>query len=308
MLSEYAVEPQAIGSSWETFRYVIEKFGFDRGRLISQFPKHWFRDVYDATAGLPPMQKKRVEEALSQARKNKVVRSQRPYDGEAGNWLHNAVTEQQRSPFRAIIASQNPNGEDFILLPGDLDETHPLLAVEHDCPVARDAHSIAAAMKEFLQFGSRIVFVDAFYSPYRAEYKSTFRECLALVKALNPNAVCEIHYRYHDDKPSNVELEREAANLFPGVIPDGMKVTIYCWRQKPGGEDFHARYLLTEKGGIRIDAGFSADGAQETTDVQLMGFALSQQRLAAFTRGAPDYDLVEPVIRVAADGSVERQK
>jgi len=175
MLSEYAVEPQAIGSSWETFRYVIEKFGFDRGRLISQFPKHWFRDVYDATAGLPPMQKKRVEEALSQARKNKVVRSQRPYDGEAGNWLHNAVTEQQRSPFRAIIASQNPNGEDFILLPGDLDETHPLLAVEHDCPVARDAHSIAAAMKEFLQFGSRIVFVDAFYSPYRAEYKSTFR-------------------------------------------------------------------------------------------------------------------------------------
>lgn len=40
MLHEYAVEPQAIGSSWERFRYVIEKFGFDRGRLISQFPKH----------------------------------------------------------------------------------------------------------------------------------------------------------------------------------------------------------------------------------------------------------------------------
>lgn len=39
-----------------------------------------------------------------------------------------------------------------------------------------------------------------------------------------------------------------------------------------------------------------------------MGFALSQQRLAASTRGAPDYDLVEPVIRVAADGSVGRRK
>jgi hypothetical protein len=42
---------------------VIEKFGFDKGRLISQFPKHWFRDVYEATSGLPPVQKKRVEEA-----------------------------------------------------------------------------------------------------------------------------------------------------------------------------------------------------------------------------------------------------
>ena len=49
MLYEYAVEPRAIGSSWQTFRYVIEKFGFDRGRLISQFPNTWFRLVYDAT-------------------------------------------------------------------------------------------------------------------------------------------------------------------------------------------------------------------------------------------------------------------
>ena len=41
MLFEYAVEPQAIGSNWQNFRYLIEKFGFDRGRLISQFPKAW---------------------------------------------------------------------------------------------------------------------------------------------------------------------------------------------------------------------------------------------------------------------------
>lgn len=31
MLFEYAVEPQAIGSSWQNFRYLIEKFGFVGG-------------------------------------------------------------------------------------------------------------------------------------------------------------------------------------------------------------------------------------------------------------------------------------
>lgn len=41
MLFEYAVEPQAIGSSWQTFLYLIEKFGFDRGRLISRLPGKW---------------------------------------------------------------------------------------------------------------------------------------------------------------------------------------------------------------------------------------------------------------------------
>jgi hypothetical protein len=35
MFYEYAIDPRAVGSSWATFRYIIEKFGFDQGRLIS---------------------------------------------------------------------------------------------------------------------------------------------------------------------------------------------------------------------------------------------------------------------------------
>jgi hypothetical protein len=110
----------------------------------------------------------------------------------------------------------------------------------------------------------------------------------------------------HDGKPGPDDLEREAAHLFRGVVPDRMKVTIFCWRQKSGGEDFHARYLLTERGGIAVDAGFSAEGNHQTTDMHLMSYGLSQEKLKAFDRGATYYDLVEPVIRVAASGHVER--
>jgi hypothetical protein len=45
VLFEYAVEPKVIGSSWQRFLYLIEKFGFDRGRLISRFPGKWEREV-----------------------------------------------------------------------------------------------------------------------------------------------------------------------------------------------------------------------------------------------------------------------
>jgi hypothetical protein len=48
MLLEYAVEPQAIGLSWQTFLYLIEKFGFDRGRLISRLPDKWKKKVTPA--------------------------------------------------------------------------------------------------------------------------------------------------------------------------------------------------------------------------------------------------------------------
>jgi hypothetical protein len=84
-----------------------------------------------------------------------------------------------------------------------------------------------------------------------------------------------------------------------------MKVTIFCWRQKTGGADFHGRYLLTDKGGIGIDAGFSAEGGHQTTDMHLMTFKLSQEKLKAFSRDATDYGLVDPVIRVDGDGRVE---
>jgi hypothetical protein len=305
MLFEYAVEPQAIGSSWQTFRYVIEKFGFDRGRLISEFPKRWLREVYDASLGLPPIERKRIVEALNQARKNKLIRRHRPYDRDAGDWLRNALTEHRREPFRAIIAAENPDSDPAVLFVNELDESNPLMDAPHNCAIRRDARLLADAMKELLRFGSRILFIDPFFDPYNQRYKNTLRACLDIVHTENPSAVCKIHYRYHENKPANGDLERDAAALFCGIIPDGLEVTIFCWQEKAGGVDFHARYLLTEKGGIGVDAGFSAEGGHQTTDMYLMSFDLSQEKVGAFTRGAPDYDLVEPVIRVAADGSVE---
>ena len=38
---------------------------------------------------------------------------------------------------------------------------------------------------------------------------------------------------YHKDKPANDSLERAATHLFPGVVPDGMKVTIFAGGRRP---------------------------------------------------------------------------
>jgi uncharacterized lipoprotein NlpE involved in copper resistance len=64
--------------------------------------------------------------------------------------------------------------------------------------------------------------------------------------------------------------------------------------------------LLTDRGGIAVDAGFSAEGNHQTTDMHLMGYDFSQEKLKIFARKATYYDLVEPVIRVSGDGKVER--
>ncbi len=306
MLYEYAVEPQAIGSSWEAFRYLIEKFGPDRGRLVSRLPSKWERKVVQAAkeAGVPDIRMASIVERLRNV-KMRVVDFGRPYDSEQ-TWIDNALIEHQRAPFHAIIARQNLGGSAAVIAVADLDEHHPLMEVAQDRAVARDAKSIAVNLSSLLRVSKRILFVDPFFDPYSPRYKSTLRECLAVVKADNPHATCEIHYRYHHDKPSNTELEREGAKLFYGVIPDGAAVTVFCWREKSRGADFHARYLLTDLGGIGIDAGFSAEGGHQTTDMHLMSFMLSQAKLEIFARAATDYELVEPVLEFLSDGNVRR--
>lgn len=306
MLFEYAVEPQAIGSSWQTFLYLIEKFGFDRGRLISRLPGKWEKKVIQAAkeAGVPDIRMASIIERLRNA-KLAMVDLGRPYDSEKA-WIENALTEHQRSPFRAIIAQKKSGGNVHVLAVADVDEQQPLMAVAQDCAVSREAESIAGALSGFLRASTRILFVDPFFDPYNARYKTTLRACLAVVKADNPSAACEIHYRYHNNKPTNTELEREAASLFNEVIPEGLAVSVYCWRERSGGADFHARYLLTDRGGVGIDAGFSAEGPHQTTDMHLMSVVLSQARLTAFARDATDFELVEPILEIRSDGSVRR--
>lgn len=306
MLFEYAVEPQAIGSSWQTFLYLIEKFGFDRGRLISRLPGKWEKKVIQAAkeAGVPDIRMASIVERLRNA-KLAVVDLNRPYDSEK-SWIENALTEHGRAPFHAIIAGQNLGGNAVVLPVADIDENQPLMAAAQDRAVPRESESIAGALSGFLRASTRILFVDPFFDPYNARYKSTLRACLAVVKTDNPGAACEIHYRYHNNKPTNAELEREAARLFNGVIPEGLTVSVYCWRERNGGADFHARYLLTDRGGVGIDAGFSAEGGHQTTDMHLMGVMLSQARLAAFSRDATEFELMEPVLEIRSDGGVRR--
>lgn len=307
MLHEYAVEPHAIGSDWHTFRYLIDKFGFDRGRLISRFPKRWFRDVYSASAGFTDMQRKYMEEVLAQAKKHKVVRSGRPYDPSLGGWLDNALAQHDVAPFHAIIAETNPTGREVVLEASNVDEFDPLMVSPHTWEVARVGAVLADAISPMLRSARTVLFVDPFFDIREARYQETLRACLEIVRSSNAEgACCEIHYRDHDTRPPLAMVEREAHRWVGGIIPDGMSIALFAWREKAGGEDFHARYLLTDVGGISVEAGFSAEGSHQNVLLGLLALDFALAKLEEFERGSTVYDLVEPILEIAADGQTRR--
>jgi hypothetical protein len=283
MLFEYAVEPRAIGSSWHNFRYLIEKFGFDRGRLISQFPKAWFRDVYAASATMKPVERKRIEESLTRARQSKVIRSGRAYDPALGNWLQNAVAQQATAPFHAIVAEENPANLAGVVLVDDADEAHPLMASTHTWGVERVGATLAQAMALLLRSARTILFVDRFFDIADERYKETLKACLDACATTGVNSAhFEIHFCDHESRPPPEIIEREARKWLRGVLPAGTSIALFAWNERDGGEDFHARYLLTDIGGISVDAGFSADGAHQTVQIGLLDSDFAQSKLAAF--------------------------
>src|SRR5579863_8659087 len=119
MLYEYAVEPAAISADWKACVYLAEKFGFDRGRLLSLFPKKWLALAIEATSHLPDTEKKRVVEKLKELKDQSSVRSGRNYDPEIGTWLQNALAQQASDPFHAIIANTNPTSHPSVVVIGE---------------------------------------------------------------------------------------------------------------------------------------------------------------------------------------------
>jgi hypothetical protein len=191
------------------------------------------------------------------------------------------------------------------LVANNVSDADPLMMAPRDVQVIMEAPALAKEMALMLENARVVAFVDAYYDPFNSQYQNTLRECLRLVKSGNRCTGCEIHHSDLSDSPPAEAIEREARAKFGRVIPLGMTVTIYRWRRKPGGADFHARYLLTDRGGIRVDAGFQAKGAGRKTDMMLMDFALSQKIRKAFERDAGVYQLVEPVLQIAPTGYVE---
>ena len=307
MLHEYAVEPHAMGSDWYTFRYLIDKFGFDRGRLISRFPKSWFREVYSASAGFSDTQRKYMEEMLAQAKKYKVVHSGRPYDPSLGGWLDNALAQQAAAPFHAIIAQVKPTEQEVVLEAANVDERHPLMAAPHTWEVARVGAVLANAMRPMLKSARIVLLVDPYFDIREARYQETLQACLEIAQSNNAGGTrCEIHYRDHDTRPPPEIVERQAHRWLDGIIPDGMSIALFAWQEKAGGEDFHARYLLTDVGGIGVDAGFSAEGNHQKVLLGLLALDFAQAKMEDFERGSSVYDLVEPVLEIGADGRTRR--
>jgi len=80
----------------------------------------------------------------------------------------------------------------------------------------------------------------------------------------------------------------------PPLIPKGSRLTLYRWQRTPNGPDLHARYILTENGGVRFDHGLDEGRhSDDTTDIALLDHQENLSCRRQFERDRSPYDLVD---------------
>ncbi len=253
MHKEYALQPDLL-SDWAVFCYLYDKFGYDRGRVIARYPKNWTRMVYESLGYCMPMEKKRIEAGLFRLQ-SALCRRDHEWDKGKG-WLDNAIEEHAKRPFYAILAKENPNRVDDVILEVDLYEEEELRwRAETQRRIRRTAEEITACAEFLLQNSKKILFVDPYFDPRAERFKRPLKALLQAV-ASRPSSIridrIEIHTGYDDDSSgTKAFFDAQCIQHLQSIIPRGLTVRFVRWDRS----NLHNRFILTEYGGLQFATG-----------------------------------------------------
>lgn len=243
MHSEYAVEPAAMGADWQTFRFLIEKFGLDKGRLISRLPKKWESKVIQAAkeSGVSAIKLTSMVERLKNTSRLRMADFGREYQPDQ-TWIENAVRQHADRPFRAIICAgeDRPCGE--ALGTDDCSDDHALFFAPISKDIPRTADAIADALAFLAMTAREIDLIDPFFDLRAAgsDYVSPLASLLARLSVLQASCkVIRVHFRTHDSRPPEDIFLRDLPRQTDGIIPAGFSLQFIEWSEIQGGDRPH---------------------------------------------------------------------
>ena len=301
MLYEYAVEPDCL-KKWQNFRYLIEHFGVSQGRLVSQFPKDWLREVYGACSSFSFIQKRELEFELKRLKKCGLVRSGREYD-KTTNWVTNALSQFEKgSPFHAVIVDSIVDPPAGVLIADEITPSDSCWQNDREVRVERTVTALGDAVAGLLRISDRIIFVDKMFTPNSERWQVLLAKLVALASMdRNKPPIIEYHTKIDNDeygKPEGERIQEFQKNCdkhLAHLIPEGLSLKIVRWDKHHRGDFFHERCILTDKGGIRIDWGLDVGKPGETTLISLMEDKIWEESWKNFQKDAPTFQFVDAV-------------
>jgi hypothetical protein len=266
LLHEFAIEPEAL-SNWQDFRFFIDQCGVHHGRLISRFPKKWASKVIEAykeQSGVIDGKLKEVEIKLANL-KREFLKNNREYNPNE-KWIENAKREHSRQSFRAVITAKPPSitsPSEFIFV-DDAHAGNSFWSVPRAIPLNRRARDMAKCVSPLFQISRRVSLVDPYFNPEQPRFINPLKAFVKEIHCVNPQISKLEYHLCHNNRLSIKDFKSNCERNRQGELLNNFEFHFFIWEER----HFHARYVLTDVGGISFENGLQTSAKK--TDVHLL--------------------------------------
>jgi hypothetical protein len=275
MIYEYAVDP-TIFVSEEKAIFILESFGRDKGRLVSEIRNgHWLKLVRDAirTSDNKTIAKHTLKEALKKLVKNQkalYVRQQQVKDD--STWLRLTEKAHKVWPYRGILVEEYDGTDEFFLVRDIYLSDKPNWFVPNSITVDRETKAMVEAVSSLLFNAREVMLVDRNFRMENQHGSHVRKYQNVLIRFLNFLAnkqygppVRKLTYHLGDKYYSSKTLKNKCECYLKKHIPAGMRLEFAIW---PWGE-LHDRFVLTDIGGVDFGMGLDEFAGTNEKNVRI---------------------------------------
>jgi len=300
MIKDIALDPELF-CQWQHHKVLRHEFSVEKGRLIAGFPKKWKKlvreksEALEKSGELSSVKADTIRNWLAVSPGHEDQRffaSAGVYDwGKA--WHLNA--EDQAASFAAVLSHREIEMPNAVLADDDLNylQDQRLMGVTQ-VTVQRRKKPLIDCIWPLLRISSQIRIIEPNFNPNRPRFRDTLEELLDRLHREGSNVrEVEIHVRNPDDQshdePPNFTRQEMISKLTP-LLRTGWRLKVLLWTK--GREKLHARYLITDRGGVKIDWGWDeGEYDTETTPLELLTTQRWNQEWNRYMPGSADFEL-----------------
>jgi hypothetical protein len=302
MIAECAVEPEVM-ARWEHFQSLHGDFGVGQGKLICEFPGSWIRAVLDCAAEYEreginsPRQAQMILDQFDRHNRGPFLRaitsSERKFP-QGANWC--AAARSSKPGFDLMIHSSEPQSAKELKAGEFVKNSEPFLT-RRQTEVPRKADALIECGWACYRRAKEIRVIDPYFNPALQKFGMVLGKLLARIER---SGAKPSHIEVHTELPGvyNSGLQQRHWNRWAeSHLPSNWTLKVVHWDKMETGSKMHARYILTDFGGLDYNWGTDED-PQEITQVSLLDdsfwqvlyrrFAWSEEFTPQIFRDFPD--------------------
>ena len=273
MIAECVIKPELL-AEWKYFQRLHGRFGVSEGRLLCLFPlendewrERWKTAVtkYEEEGRNTWQQTQKIREHYINGKLSRALVDPMREFKAPDSWSDSV--QQAEPKFDLVLQADPPNNNRYLNIDEYLDEDPPFYR-PRQTEIQRTAKKLIETGWQCFRRAKEIYLVDPYFDVQQRSFGPVLAKFVERLDDENPPEPprLEVHASL---KPFNGTFDRRIKqnqwqNWAEKNLPSGWSLKISYWDKIETGGTMHARYILTEIGGLDYNWGMDVDESEHT--------------------------------------------